>query len=124
MSFEPDDDRLRAPMRVIGKVPKSVKKGEVTLAEIVTFPQRREDRPEVRVLEALGAQGVARIEVEKIKIRDGIREAFPEDVELEAAALPARVDRDEVKRREDLRDLDLVTIDPETARDHDDAIWV
>jgi ribonuclease R len=124
MSFEPDDDRLRSPMRVVGKVPKAGKKGDVTLAEIVTFPQRREDRPEVRVLEVLGARGVARIEVEKIKIRDGIREAFPEEVEQEASALPARVERDVAKRREDLRDIDLVTIDPETARDHDDAIWV
>lgn len=124
MSFEPDDDRLRAPMRVVGKVPKTVKKDDVTLAEIVTFPQRRDDRPEVRILEVLGAQGVARIEVEKIKIRDGIREAFPDDVEQEAAALPPRVDRDVIASREDLRDVDLVTIDPETARDHDDAIWV
>ena len=124
MSFEPDDDRLRSPMRVVGKVPKAAKKDEVTLAEIVTFPQRREDRPEVRILEVLGAQGVARIEVEKIKIRDGIREVFPDEVEQEAAALPARVDRDVVQSREDLRDVDLVTIDPETARDHDDAIWV
>jgi ribonuclease R len=124
MSFEPDDERLRAPMRVVGKVPKAVKKDDVVLAEIVTFPQRREDRPEVRILEVLGAQGVARIEVEKIKIRDGIREVFPDEVEQEAAALPARVDRDVANSREDLRDIDLVTIDPETARDHDDAIWV
>lgn len=122
--FEPDDDRLRAPMRVVGKVPKAARKGEVVLAEIVGFPQRREDRPEVRVIEVLGAQGVARVEVEKIKIREGIVEPFPDDVELEAAALPARVDRSLMKDREDLRALDLVTIDPETARDHDDAIWV
>ena len=124
VSFEPDDERLRAPMRVVGKVPKAAKKDDVVLAEIVTFPQRREDRPEVRILDVLGAQGVARIEVEKIKIRDGIREVFPDDVERESAALPARVDRDVAQRREDLRDIDLVTIDPETARDHDDAIWV
>ncbi|MGB8224241.1 MAG: ribonuclease R [Polyangiales bacterium] len=124
MSFEPDDDRLRSPMRVVGKVPKAFKKDSVILAEIVTFPQRREDRAEVRVLEVLGAQGVARVEVEKIKIRDGIREKFPDDVDQEAAALPARVERDVLKDREDLRELDLVTIDPETARDHDDAIWV
>ena len=124
MSFEPDDIRLRAPMRVVGDVPKAAIKGGVTLAEIVTFPQRREDRPEVRIIEVLGAQGVARVEVEKIKVREGIVEEFPEDVELEAAALPARVDRNVIKEREDLRNVDLVTIDPETARDHDDAIWV
>ena len=124
MILEPDDERLRSPMRVVGRAPKAAKKGAVVLAEIVAFPQRDEDRPEVQVVEALGAQGVARIEVEKIKIREGIREAFPDEVEHEAAVLPARVDRAVAKEREDLRDLDLVTIDPETARDHDDAIWV
>jgi ribonuclease R len=124
MILEPDDERLRAPMRVVGKVPKAAKRGEVALGEIVTFPQRTEDRPEVRILEALGAQGLARVEVDKIKIREGIRETFPEDVELEATALPPRVERQVAKEREDLRDLDLVTIDPDTARDHDDAIWV
>jgi ribonuclease R len=124
MILEPDDERLRSPMRVVGNVPKAAKKGAVTLAEIVGFPQRGEDRPEVRVVDVLGAQGIARIEVEKIKIREGIREAFPEEVDHEAAALPPRVDRNVARRREDLRELDLVTIDPETARDHDDAIWV
>jgi ribonuclease R len=122
--FEPDDDRLRGPMRVVGKLPKAARKDGVMLAEIVKFPQRRDDRPEVRILEVLGAQGVARVEVEKIKIREGIRETFPEDVDQEAAALPPRVDRHTTSHREDLRDLDFVTIDPETARDHDDAIWV
>ncbi len=122
--FEPDDERLRSPMRVVGKAPKHGTKGKVALAEIVRFPQKREDRPEVRILELLGAEGIARVEVEKIKIREGIREEFPKDVLLEAAALPARVERSVSKRRVDLREIDLVTIDPETARDHDDAIWV
>ncbi|MEM7435146.1 MAG: hypothetical protein AAF436_08340, partial [Myxococcota bacterium] len=66
--FQPDDERLRSPMRVIGKPPKRAGGSKVALAEIVTFPQRREDRPEVRITEILGAEGVARIEVEKIKI--------------------------------------------------------
>ena len=124
VSFEPDDDRLRSPMRIVGKAPKRGTKGKVALAEIVKFPQERDDRPEVRILEILGAEGVARIEVEKIKIREGVQEEFAEDVLVEAAALPSRVDRTAVRGREDLREIDLVTIDPETARDHDDAIWV
>ena len=124
MILEPDDIRLRSPMRVTGQVPKAAKRGGVVIAEIVGFPQRSEDRPEVRVVDVLGGQGIARVEVEKIKIREGIREAFPDDVEHEAETLPPRVDRHVVKEREDLRDVDLVTIDPETARDHDDAIWV
>ncbi len=122
--LEPDDERLRKPMRIVGKPPKRSIKDKVVIAEIVRFPQQRDDRPEVRILDVLGAQGVATIEVEKIKIREGIAEEFPEEVVLEANALPPRIDRGEAKNRVDLRELDLVTIDPETARDHDDAIFV
>ena len=122
--FEPDDLRLRSPMRVIGRPPKGAMRGKVVLAEIVNFPQKVQDRAEVRVDEILGAQGVARIEVERIKIREGVVEQFPEEVKQEAQALPVRVERGAMRGREDFRDLDLVTIDPETARDHDDAIWV
>jgi len=124
MIFVPDDERLRSPMRVAGKAPRKGVRGRVALAEITRFPQERDGRAEVRVLEIMGAEGVARVEVEKIKIREGIEEEFPEDVRLEAEALPPRVDRRSAKHRVDLRDVDLVTIDPETARDHDDAIFV
>lgn len=124
MVFEPDDDRLRSPMRVVDERPPSADRNKVLLAEIVGFPQRTEDRAEVRIVEALGAEGLARIEVEKIKVREGVVEEFPEDVQRAAAALPSRVDKRNIQGREDLRELDLVTIDPETARDHDDAIWV
>ncbi|MEZ4287398.1 MAG: RNB domain-containing ribonuclease [Polyangiales bacterium] len=37
--------------------------------------------------------------------------------------MPQRVSKQEISGRVDLRDLDLVTIDPATARDHDDALW-
>lgn len=122
--FEPDDPRLRSPMRVVGRPPKGALRGKVVLAEIVNFPQKVQDRAEVRVDEILGAQGVARIEVERIKIREGVVEQFPEEVKQEARALPLRVERGAMRGREDFRSLDLVTIDPETARDHDDAVWV
>jgi ribonuclease R len=49
----------------------------------------------------------------------GIPDSFPEAVlaEAEAAKEP------DLKRREDLTHLPLVTIDPSDARDHDDAVW-
>ncbi|HHN72591.1 MAG TPA: ribonuclease R, partial [Thermopetrobacter sp.] len=49
----------------------------------------------------------------------GIRDAFPEEVLREAAALAPF----SPEGREDIRDIPLVTIDPPDARDHDDAVW-
>jgi ribonuclease R len=49
----------------------------------------------------------------------GIPDRFPEAVLAEAAS----AQEPDLKRREDLRHLPLVTIDPSDARDHDDAVW-
>ncbi|MFP4404827.1 ribonuclease R [Rhodosalinus sp.] len=49
----------------------------------------------------------------------GIPHEFPEEVLAEAD----RIKPAGLSGREDLRDLPLVTIDPEDARDHDDAVW-
>ncbi len=49
----------------------------------------------------------------------GIPEDFPERALAELDALPEL----DIEKREDLRELPLVTIDPVDARDHDDAVW-
>jgi len=53
--------------------------------------------------------------------RDLPRE-FPPRVLEEASRLPDRVPKDEAGRREDLRGLEVIVIDPADARDHDDAV--
>ncbi|MCA9530585.1 MAG: VacB/RNase II family 3'-5' exoribonuclease, partial [Myxococcales bacterium] len=121
--LEADDPRLRSPMPVEAP-PAKYDDADVFLCEITHYPQDDQERPTVRVLEALGARGTTEVEVAKIKIREGIVEEFPPDVVEEAGAFGARVSPQEKRDREDLRELDLVTIDPEDARDHDDAIFV
>ena len=119
----PDDGRLR-PMTVRGEVPKEARgPGQVVIAKVIRWPHHADDRPEVEIDEILGVQGLTEVEVAKIKIRDGIVEPFPDDVLEEAAAIPAEVPEADKEGREDLRGLDLCTIDPPNARDHDDAVW-
>ncbi|MFO0694840.1 MAG: VacB/RNase II family 3'-5' exoribonuclease [Polyangiales bacterium] len=122
-NFFPDDPRLRAPMHVQGEIPAAAKQGDAVVAELVVFPQRVEDRATVVVKEHLGVQGLTAVEVTKIKIREGVVEEFPEPVRLEAKRVPASVSDEEAASRTDLRDVGLVTIDPDDARDHDDALW-
>ncbi len=94
--------------------------GDVVVAE----PLRTGRSPRARVLEVLGRPGAPEADFRAVVWRRGFRTRFPEDVEAEAAALRELPDAAEVRRRVDLRDFPFVTIDPATARDHDDAVCV
>ena len=121
--IQSQDARLPPQVNVVGTVPGDAVPGLAVVAEIVRF---RDDGgpPDARVVRVLGVEGSAEVEVAKIKLREGIREEFPEEVLVEARAFGDRVSAKDKRDREDLRDLDLVTIDPVTARDHDDAIFI
>ena len=75
--------------------------------------------PRARVIERLGDPSAPRA-VSLIAIHQhGIPDAFPDEAVAEADAMrPVGL-----SGREDLREMPLVTIDPEDARDHDDAVW-
>jgi ribonuclease R len=119
----PNDARLPRMVHVVGKMPGDAVPGIEVVAEIVKFFDDG-SFPEARIVRVLGVEGSAEVEVAKIKLREGIREEFPEDVLEEARAFGDRLSPKDRKGREDLRELDLVTIDPITARDHDDAIFI
>ena len=122
--IEPHDERLRSPIHVIGDLPDRHLEGLAVVAELKRFPQSTSDLPSASIVELLGVQGMTAVEVTKIKIRENVIEEFDADVLAEAQALPDRIDATALPdTRDDLRSLDLVTIDPADARDHDDAIF-
>jgi ribonuclease R len=90
--------------------------------ELVRFELARGGRYGVqtaRVIERLGNPAVQQMTSLIAVHAHGIPDTFPEAAlaEAEAAKEP------DLKRREDLRQLPLITIDPSDARDHDDAVW-
>ncbi|KEP69184.1 ribonuclease R [Thioclava dalianensis] len=95
------------------------KDGELVEAE-QTGPRGRMGLPKARVIEVLGDPSAPRA-VSLIAIHQhGIPDDFPDAVVAEAdAARPAKLEG-----REDLTDLNFVTIDPADARDRDDAVLV
>ncbi len=119
----PNDARLPQRVNVVGRVPGDAVPGIAVVAEIERYFEDGRP-PEAHVVRVLGVEGSAEVEVAKIKLREGIREEFPDEVLAEARAFGDRVSARDKRDREDLRDLDLVTIDPITARDHDDAIFI
>jgi len=90
---------------------------ELVLAE--PLAGRTSGLPRARVLERLGSMSEPRA-ISLIAIHEhGIPTEFPRDAIAEAE----RAERPRLAGRTDLRSIPLVTIDPEDARDHDDAVW-
>ncbi len=103
------------------------KPGEVVAAVPVKHPGRRKSRkdapPFARIVERLGFPGDADADFAAIVWRHRLPVAFPPEVQAEADAL-SPPDAREFAQRTDLRELPFVTIDPASARDHDDAVCV
>ncbi len=73
---------------------------------------------------SLGAEADHSVEVLSVAFSRGFHDEFPDDVMDEADAFPLELLEADLKGRRDLRDMQLVTIDGEDARDFDDAIFV
>ena len=121
--LEPDDARLRGPIVLLPSAIQG-KDGVAAIAEITRFPESTAENPEGVLVAVLGTSGDPNVEVAKILAREQIEEEHPAAAIQEAETAAARLLRPSLQGRRDLRDIPLPTIDPEEARDHDDALWV
>ena len=96
--------------------------GLVVDVEITSWPTPIKP-PFGRVIEVLGHPDDFGVDVEMIIRKHQLPRIFPEKVLAEARAV-AHLDQEEIARRQDFRNLPIVTIDGETARDFDDAVLV
>lgn len=97
--------------------------GLVVDVEITSFP-RPAERPRGRVIEILGRREEFGVDVEIIIRKFHLPHRFPGEVLAEAAAAPQFIPERVRDGRRDFRDLPIVTIDGESAKDFDDAVYV
>ena len=97
--------------------------GAVVNVELTRFP-RGGVAPAGRVIEILGKPGDFGVDVEILIRKHHLPHEFSAEVLAEAAAAAHPVGDAERVGRRDFRDLPIVTIDGETARDFDDAVYV
>jgi ribonuclease R len=122
----PDDSRLIHNIYVLPdrdappRTPAIGDKVVVRLEEWLT----RETNPEGRIIEVLGPASAPGVDMLSIIRRNNLPTEFPEAVLAEAARVPEIVDPRDSAGREDLRGNLIITIDPDDARDFDDAINV
>ncbi len=121
-SLEPEDKRL-PPSFHLKEVLPIAKPGDMVVAEFLSWANT--DRPPTaRMTEVLGRPEDPGVDMLTVIHRYGLPLRFPNIVLSEAEVVDDSISREEIARREDWRSREVFTIDPEDARDFDDAISV
>jgi ribonuclease R len=116
----PEDRRIAHDIVVpdAGKV----KPGQVVTVELVQ-PPTKHAQPVGRIAEVLGNYAESGMEIEIALRKFDLPYEFPKRALAQAQGIPDSLQEKDLQGRRDLRDLDFVTIDGETAKDFDDAVY-
>jgi len=118
----PDNKRLNLDILIPNDAKGNAKPQQIVIAEIITQPSLSAV-PVGRVIEVLGEHMAPGMEIE-IAIRShDLPNIWPEQVLQDIAKFSDKVDPEDKKDREDLRDKAFVTIDGDDAKDFDDAVY-
>ncbi len=117
----PEDKRIGQDILLAGS-PGKAKAGQVVSIELVEQPSRY-SQPVGKIAEVLGDIDDPGMEIEIAVRKYGVPHEFSEAAKKLAAKLPSEVKPADLRERVDLRDVPLVTIDGEDARDFDDAVY-
>ena len=115
-------DLLVAPPQKGDRKALHPKDGQVVMVEILEQPSKQ-SQPIGRIVEVLGNYADPGMEIEIALRKHDLPFEFSYEAEEQTKKLPDAVRKSDWKDREDITHLPLVTIDGETARDFDDAVY-
>ena len=118
----PEDQRIKHDVLIPPSETASAQHGQVVTVEIIEQPTRH-TQPLGRVAEILGEIDDPGMEIEIAVRKFDVPVDFSEKAQRQCDKLPDEVRRQDLKGRVDLRDVPLITIDGEDARDFDDAVY-
>lgn len=113
------DSKIKTEFMVAGKNLNGARTGERVVARLLGW---RGATPEVEITQVLGKTGVHEVEINTVMLEFDLPGPFPKDLEAVAQAIPRVIPAEEIARRRDFRQTLTLTIDPEDAKDFDDAI--
>ena len=118
----PEDRRFGQDILIPKSATGNAAVGQVVVVEL-TEPPSLFGQPVGRVQEVLGEMDDPGMEIEIAVRKYSVPHRFSEECLAQAATLPDKVGPQDARNRIDLRDIPLVTIDGEDARDFDDAVY-
>ncbi|MEZ5042979.1 MAG: ribonuclease R [Saprospiraceae bacterium] len=98
--------------------------GEKVTVKIINWERGPQRDPEGKVMVVLGEAGSHDIEMKAILINKGFDLIFSEEALAIAEKLPTAITEEEISLRRDMREVTTFTIDPDTAKDFDDALSI
>ncbi|MBP7274854.1 MAG: VacB/RNase II family 3'-5' exoribonuclease [Kiritimatiellae bacterium] len=118
----PTDARMPTTLRVRGREA-GLDPRENELVALALDPwSAHQDVPGGTIIRTLGVEPGPDADIQALMLLYGLQDDFPEAARAEAAAAPALPRPEDLAGRRDFRDVPCVTIDPENARDFDDAV--
>ena len=118
----PDNKNIAQTVLVLKGGAGKAKQGQIVIAEIIEQPTKLR-QPIGRIIEVLGDHLAPGMEIEMAIRSHELPHLWPEELLEEIKSLSAEVPESAKENRVDLRNIPLVTIDGEDARDFDDAVY-
>lgn len=118
-----DDQRVKRPFFIPPHEALNAKEGDKAIIELGEWKDTR-DIPRGKVLRVLGRAGEHQVEMHAILAEFGLPLEFPESVEKASEEIVNGVTAAEIANRRDVRTIPTITIDPDDAKDLDDALSV
>ena len=118
----PEDQRIKHDVLIPPSETAAAQHGQVVTVEIIEQPTRH-TQPLGRVAQILGEIDDPGMEIEIAVRKFDVPVDFSDKAQRQCDKLPDEVRRSDLKGRVDLRDVPLITIDGEDARDFDDAVY-
>jgi ribonuclease R len=119
----PDDKRIVRDIFIPKESFNGAMDGHKVVVDIVSYPEGRA-AAQGNIIEILGHKNDPGVDIISVIRKYRLPEAFPEEVMLEAEKVPDTISEQDLTGRRDLRDMRIVTIDGEDAKDLDDAVNV
>ncbi|HNX86717.1 MAG TPA: ribonuclease R [Bacteroidales bacterium] len=117
----PDSSNMPVDLFIPLNKLKGAKKGQKVVAIITDWPEQSAN-PFGEVIQVLGKPGEDKVEMNAILAGIDFPLQFSPAAEKEAAEMDEKIPENEIKKRRDFRDVFTITIDPEDAKDFDDAL--
>ena len=119
--ISPDDPKLHRDIYITESKLKNAKTGDKVVVGNLLWETSMLN-PEAEVIEVLGKSGSHDTQIISIAREFNLKYKFPNSVNAEADKIETIISKEEVKTRLDYRDKNVFTIDPDDAKDFDDAL--
>lgn len=117
----PDNKKIKVDFYIDKKHINGAEDGQKVIVELLDWPDPNQS-PFGRVSEVLGSPGSNETEILAILAEHDLPRSFPKSVVKEAESFSINLDSEEIQKRKDFRSTTTFTIDPDDAKDFDDAL--